>query len=121
MEALVSLLRNLIGVFDPVADLVRMHVVERLGEPAYLSGFLWGVFLTGLTGFVARQLAYWYGKVQGFLAPTKEPVTKDGPSQYDKAVSTTTGIAGAMGGLLIVVFVIVCLLAVAYLAMFPST
>ena len=121
MEALLDLLGNfIIDIFRPAVDLVHQQVIERLGEPAYLSGFVWGVILAGLTGFLARQLAYYYGKVQGFLAPTKEPVMKDGPSQYAKAVSTTREFAAAVRGFLIVVFLTVCLMAVVYLAIVPS-
>ncbi len=59
-------------ILDGTVSQVGFQVLIPLTQDvSYRSGFLWGVALAGLTGFLARQLAYYYGKYKDSWRPPR--------------------------------------------------
>ncbi len=120
MEALLALFVELGRIIvDFLANVFHAGIVEPLTTNSdFRSGFIRGFIVAGLIGFVARHLTKRYEQLSGFFKATKDPATKEGPSQAAKAISTSTDFVSTCGCLVFVVLLVGALLFVVLLAAF---
>lgn len=52
--------------------------------PTYRSGFIAGLIVALVVGWISRQLLYWWNRVLQFFGPTAVPAADIGPSPMDR-------------------------------------
>lgn len=99
-----DVLRNLL-VF--AANVVRGRVIEPLtGDPSYQSGFLWGLGIAFVVGYISREILFWWNLVLQFFAPTIQPAMEPGPSPHDMLMASLSAMFTQLVRLVFFLFVV---------------
>jgi hypothetical protein len=65
------------AVFDVI---IRSVITPLFTDTQFAKGFMYGLVVAGIGGFIGMKVAYWRGKIKFFFNATKLPATRDGPT-----------------------------------------